>query len=449
MIEIVLVQIFVVFLLAKLAGEAFERMHQPAVIGEILVGIIIANTFLFDSLQLSTSTQLFDVLAEIGIIVLLFTVGLETPISELARVGRTATLVALLGVLVPLGLGFAFILALTGAMVEALFIGAAMVATSTGITVRMLGDLKLSGSPEAHIIMGAAVIDDVMGMTVLTIVTGMSGGKMNLTDMVVSITIALVFVIFMMMMGGRIVKRLTGTQEKEVYGVKIPLSHRDRLAALRQRDAPFIVALILCFGLSAVATYVGLAAIIGAFLAGMAFAEVKGKYQLCEKMDPVGVFLVPFFFVNIGFKVHLGEFVPVLGVAVAVTILAVIGKFIGCYAASIRMGRRSATIVGIGMVPRGEVGIIVAMVGLSLSAIPNSMYSVVVFMSIATTLVAPPLLMYAYRKPPPSDVKATHQHEWMEEPPPPPAAGHKNTQWKGPPKPEHHKKTGPASPPDP
>jgi Kef-type K+ transport system membrane component KefB len=369
------------------------------VIGELLVGIIIVNTFKFDWLQLSGSMEIFDVLAELGIIVLLFTVGLETPISDLARVGRTATMVALLGVLVPFALGFTFILAYAGAMVEALFVGAAMVATSTGITARVLADLKATGSPEARIILGAAVIDDVMGMIVLTVVSGMSGGTLNMADMAVSIAVAVGFVIAAMVFGGRIIRSLSGMGSKEVYGVKIPLAGKDRLSALRQKNAPFIVALILCFGLSALANYLGLAAIIGAFLAGMAFAEVRDKYALREKMDPVNDLLVPFFFVTIGLQVHLGEFVPVLGVAMVITVLAVIGKFLGCYFASLRMGKRSATIVGIGMVPRGEVGIIVAVVGLSLSAIPNSMFSVVVFMSIATTIIVPPLLVWSFKRP--------------------------------------------------
>ena len=395
----ILVEIFVIFLLAKLAGEAFERLRQPAVIGELLVGIIIANTVVFDWLRLSESMEIFDVLAELGIIVLLFTVGLETPISDLARVGKTATMVALLGVIVPFALGFAFILAFAGAMVEALFVGAAMVATSTGITARVLADLKATGSPEARIILGAAVIDDVMGMIVLTVVSGMSGGTLNMADMAVSIALAVAFVLTAMLLGGRIIRSLSGVGAKEVYGVKIPLAGKDRLSALRQKNAPFIVALILCFGLSALANYLGLAAIIGAFLAGMAFAEVRDKYALREKMDPVNDLLVPFFFVTIGLQVHLGEFVPVLGVAMVITVLAVIGKFLGCYFASLGMGKRSATIVGIGMVPRGEVGIIVAVVGLSLSAIPNSMFSVVVFMSIATTIIVPPLLVWSFKRP--------------------------------------------------
>jgi Kef-type K+ transport system membrane component KefB len=404
MIEVILVQIFVIFLLAKLAGEAFERLRQPAVIGELFVGIIIANTAVFDWLQLGQSMEVFGVLAEIGVIVLLFSVGLETRISELSKVGKVATSVAVLGVAVPFGLGFSFMMLVYGKTAEAMFIGAAMVATSVGITARVLADLKATGSLEARVILGAAVIDDVLGMMVLTVVTGMSGAQHGLTDTVVVIALALVFVMAAMFLGGRIVRKVTGTAEKEVLGHKIPLVGKDRLATLRQRNAPFVVALIICFGLSALASFLGLAAIIGAFLAGMSFAEVREKYSLREKMDPVNDFLVPFFFVNIGLMVHMGDFAPVVGVAIVITVLAVAGKLIGCGLAALPLGRARAITIGVGMIPRGEVGIIVAMVGLSLNSIPNSMFSVVVFMSIATTLMAPPLLVWAFRRPAGSEV---------------------------------------------
>ena len=398
MIEVILVEIFVIFLLAKLAGEAFERMRQPAVIGEIIVGIIIANTVAFNWLQLEHSMDIFAVLAELGVIVLLFSVGLETRISELAKVGKTATMVAVVGVLVPFGLGFSFIMVMYGKTIEAMFIGAAMVATSVGITARVLADLKVTGSIESRVILGAAVIDDVLGMMVLTIVSGMGGSEHNLTDTVVVIVLALAFVLAAMFLGGRIVRSLTGTNEKRVLGVNIPIAGKDRLGALRQRNAPFVVALIICFGLSALASYLGLAAIIGAFLAGMAFAEVREKYALREKMDPVNDLLVPFFFVNIGLMVHLGEFAPVLGVAIVITVLAVVGKLVGCGLAALPLGKKQAMTVGIGMMPRGEVGIIVAMVALSLHTIPNSMFTVVVFMSIATTMLAPPLLVWSFKR---------------------------------------------------
>jgi len=398
MIEAILVQIFVIYLLAKLAGEAFERLRQPAVIGELIVGVVIANTFVFDWLGLGASMDIFSVLAEIGVIVLLFSVGLETRISDLSKVGKVATLVAVLGVVVPFGLGFAYMLWQNHGTSVAMFIGAAMVATSVGITARVLADIKATDSMESRVILGAAVIDDVLGMIVLTIVSGMGGVEHSMVDTAVVIAIAVAFVVAVMFLGGRIVRRLAGDGHRQIDGVRIPVAGKDRLAALRQKNAPFVVALIICFGLSALASYLGLAAIIGAFLAGMAFAEVREKYALREKMDPVNDLLVPFFFVNIGLMVHLGEFAPVAGIAVVITVLAVLGKLVGCGLGALSLGRRAATTVGIGMIPRGEVGIIVAMVGLSLHTIPNTMFSVVVFMSIVTTLLAPPLLIWSLKR---------------------------------------------------
>lgn len=408
--SIVFVEIFAIFFMAKLAGELFERLRQPPVVGELLVGIIIANTFIFDMLHLKENMSYFEFLAELGVMILLFSVGLETPLHQLSRVGIVSTMVAVFGVLVPFGLGFAYVLGIKGTYSEAMFIGAAMVATSVGITARVLADLGVTEALESRVILGAAVIDDVLGMIVLTIVSGMAGGERTrleggqhvLLETALVIVIAIAFVVGAMLLGGRIVRKLAGGDAPARGRAPAPGSHRDHLAALRQRNAPFVVALVLCFGLSAVARYLGLAAIIGAFVAGMAFAEVRERYHLREKMDPVNDLLAPFFFVHIGLMVHVSDFQPVIGVAVVITILAIVGKLVGCGLAALRLGPGPAVVVGVGMVPRGEVGIIVAMVGLSLHTIPNSMFTVVVFMSIATTLLAPPLLVWAFRRAHPS-----------------------------------------------
>ncbi|MGQ9583387.1 MAG: cation:proton antiporter [Thermoplasmatota archaeon] len=385
----ILVKLFAIFLAAKLAGELSERVRVPSVVGEVLVGVAVANTALFDWLELGGSMDVIEVLAELGVMLLLFSVGLETPLHELSRVGRVATSVAVSGVLVPFGFGLAFILAIGGSTSEAMFVGAAMVATSVGITARVLQDVGATGTVEAKVILGAAVIDDVLGMVVLTLVSAMgaTGHGLTLADTAIVIGMAVGFVLAVMVLGGRIVRHLASGGGGRGAG--------DRLAKLRQRNAPFAFALTICLGLSALAQFFGLAAIIGAFLAGMAFAEVRDRYALREKMDPVVDLLAPFFFVHIGLMVSVSQFQPVVAVAAIVTALAVAGKLVGCGLASLSLGARSATVVGIGMVPRGEVGIIIAMVGLSLHTIPNSMFSVVVFMSVATTLAAPPLLVWA------------------------------------------------------
>ncbi len=392
-VEFILVQLFVLFALAKGIGELFERLKQPPVVGEILAGVLIGpsgviiTNYLFgpDAANWFAGLHLYEgevlaTLAELGVIVLLFTVGLETKFSDLKKVGFTATLVAVLGVVVPFALGGSYILAVTGLRIEAMFIGAAMVATSVGITARVLTDLDVVNAVESRIILGAAVIDDVLGMIVLTLVIGVSSGELSMMHIAQVVILALLFVFILMLMGGRVVKKSEVILEK-----------------IKFKDAPLAAALMVCFAISALAMHIGLAAIIGAFLAGMAFAEINEKYHLNLKMGPINTFLVPFFFVLTGAKVDISTFGAVAVVAVVITVLAIIGKLVGCGLASLKLGRESAFIVGAGMIPRGEVGIIVAVIGLTSGAISLEMYSVVVIMAIATTLVSPPMLKWGFK----------------------------------------------------
>jgi len=410
-VEFILIQLFVLYALAKGLGELFERLKQPAVVGEIIAGIIIGPSgillanYLFgaeiasslESLHLYEG-EVLSTLAELGVIVLLFTVGLETKFSDLKKVGFLATLVAVLGVVVPFGLGAAYILLTTGHNVEALFIGAAMVATSVGITARVLTDLDVIYSVESRIILGAAVIDDVLGMIVLTLVIGISapGGGISILHIAQVIIIALLFVFIMMLMGGKVVRK------SEKY-----------LEKMKFKDAPLAAALMVCFGLSAVAMHIGLAAIIGAFLAGMAFAEINEKYHLGLKMSPINTFLVPFFFVLTGTRVDISTFGTVAVTATIITVLAILGKLVGCGLASIKLGKESAFIIGSGMVPRGEVGIIVAVIGYTAGAISSELYSVVVIMAMVTTLVAPPMLKWGFKHK--DTIRAEKWKEWKEE----------------------------------
>lgn len=371
--ERILFELFVIFVAAKLAGELFERLRQPPVIGELLVGIALGS----HALGVIGDTDVHHTLQELGAIVLLFMVGLDTRLPEVRAVGGRALAVGTTGIVIPFVAGAGFIAAIGRPGDEAAFIGAAMVATSVGITARVLADLGVVHEVESRIILGAAVVDDVLGLLVLALVSGLAGGDLSATGIVVLAVEAIGFVVFLSTLGVRAVNAAAPAIEKAT----IP---RGELA----------VALGACLGLASLAGAVGLAAIIGAFLAGMAFAEVRPRWNLEEQVDPVYQLLVPFFFVVTGSKVDLGALADpgTLGLVVAVTALAIAGKFIGCGGAALGLGRRSAMIVGVGMVPRGEVGIIVASVGLSEGVIPDDLYSVVVAMSILTTLVAPPFL---------------------------------------------------------
>ena len=393
----ILADVFVMFLAAKLAGELFERLKQPAVIGELLVGIALGPFALgwigvpseemieaFHGPDGATEAlhSIYEVIAELGVLVLLFLVGLETRLSDILRVGARAGGVAVAGVVVPFALGYALVAALGQPTIEAIFVGTAMVATSVGITARVLADLGHLQSDEARIILGAAVIDDILGMIALAIVSALGeGGQVSVGEIGLIAAQAIAFTVFVALAGRQAVRR---------WSV--------HLGRLRIRNAPFVVAVLLMLGLAVLSARIGLAAIIGAFLAGMVFAELREQYELEHQALPLYELLVPLFFVITGSRVDWRLFLDgsLLSIALTVTALAIVGKLVGCGAGAWGLGWRSVAIIGVGMAPRGEVGLIVANVGKSLNVIPDAMFSTVVIMSVLTTLVVPPVLTVLY-----------------------------------------------------
>jgi Kef-type K+ transport system membrane component KefB len=369
----ILLEILLIFFSAKLLGEIFERFRQPAVIGEIIAGIII-GPFL---LNLISPEKTYEVLAQIGIIILLFDVGLHIKIPAIMKVGKVSLLVAVLGVVFPFVLGF-FLSEIFGhSSIEAMFVAAALVATSVGITARVFADLGFIESKVSQIVLGAAVIDDIIGMIVLAIVTGASQGSLSYWKILLVLGEAVGFVVFLIIVGQRVAKRFV---------------HKTEL--LKIRNAPFILAIIFCLGLSALASYIDIAAIVGAFLAGLVLSEFSVKYELAVRTESLKDFLVPFFFVIMGTKVELTSFTQsnILGIALLLTLVAILGKLLGCGLGALFAGKKTALLVGVGMIPRGEVGMIVASLGLAYGAISGELYSTVVFMVIATTLITPPIL---------------------------------------------------------
>jgi Kef-type K+ transport system membrane component KefB len=376
-----------------------ERLRLPAVVGELMAGVVLGPSIL----NLITEDQTFlDVLAQLGATFLLFSVGMETKLSELRRVGLVATSVAVLGVVTPFVMGYYVSLLLLESSVEAMFVGAALVATSVGITARVLQDLGMINSTEAKIILGAAVVDDILAMIVLTIVSGSAAGDLDTFHIAVVIAEALCFVAIVTILGTRMVRYASGKREirgdrmvNGTYAIhyRTTAFKRDSwFDRLVQKEAPFVIILIVVFGLSAMASYVGLAAIIGAFFAGLIFSDSKETYELEQKFEPLNVLMVPFFFVVMGAKVGFADMWVVAPLAIALTVVAIISKLIGCSLGAIRRGERTALIVGAGMVPRGEVGIVVAMIGLNMATISPTTYSVIVLVSIATTIYAPFLI---------------------------------------------------------
>lgn len=368
-----LLSVFVMFTAAKIAAEVFERLKQPAVVGEILAGVVVGPSVL----GLVKPTEITFGLGEIGVILLLFTVGLEVNPSALFKVGNTSMLVAIGGIVLPFAAGWGLMALWGSTTVEGVFMGAAMVATSVGITARVLGAMNLLSIKASQIILGAAVIDDILGLLVLSLVSGMASGQVDYVELSVIAGLSIGFTIFALSVGAKLAKRA----KPAVEGLKVG-------------HAYFVTGMILCLGLSLLATKFGVAPIIGAFLAGMALAEVTEETDMHHQVGSVTEFVVPFFLVGIGMQLDLAVFADpkVVALAVLATAIAVVTKLLGCGIPALPLGKRKALQIGMGMVPRGEVGIIVAQVGLKLGVLSGAMYGVVVFMAVATTLIAPPFL---------------------------------------------------------
>ncbi len=373
-----LLQLLAIFVSAKVAGELFERVRLPSVLGEILAGVALGP---FALNWINPSDTILSV-AEIGAIFVLFSAGLETSPHDLIRVGRKALLVAVAGVVAPFVLGFGYMKWLGDATSEAIFVGAAMVATSVGITARVLGDLRVLATRTARIILGAAVFDDILGMVLLAVVADLaSGGRLEWLHLGVLLGEAAAFALFMIFVAPRIVRRM-----------------QPRMDRLSSQHAPLIVALALCLFLSWLSVKIGMAAIIGAFFAGLMFADYAPEWNLLSRVGGITEFLAPFFFFTIGSRLNLHLFAGnVLYTALVISLLAIVSKVAGCGLPLWREGRLSALRVGVGMMPRGEVALIVALVGLRSQLVLPATYAIVVFMTAVTTILAPPLLRYFYR----------------------------------------------------
>jgi Kef-type K+ transport system membrane component KefB len=369
----ILLQLLLIFVAAKVAGELFERLRLPSVVGEILAGITL-GPYALGWIQLSDT---IDTIAELGVIFVLFHAGLETSPQDLIHVGRKALQVTTLGMVPPFLLGFAYIKASGGTTQEAIFVAAAMVATSVGIAARVLGDLNLLSTRTAKIILGAAVFDDILGMVVLAVVAGVaSDGKFHWLHLGVLTVEAVAFAWFMILVAPHVVRRM-----------------QPRMDQLSQQNASLIVALAICLFLSWLSVKIGMAAIVGAFFAGLMLADYAPQWNLLPRVGGTTEFLAPYFFFAVGARLNVKLFSgKVLTAAIIISLLAIISKLVGCGLPLWREGWRMALGVGVGMVPRGEVALIVALVGLQSRILGSASYAVVVFMTGVTTLIAPPLL---------------------------------------------------------
>jgi Kef-type K+ transport system membrane component KefB len=375
--EALLLELFAIFVTAKVVGEIFERISLPGVLGEILAGVLVGPYTLH---WVVPSDTIYSV-AEMGAIFVLFSAGLETSPRDLIRLGSKSLSVAAGGIIVPFLLGFIYMKARGDASTEAVFVGAAMVATSVGITARVLGDLHVLATRNAKIILGAAVFDDILGMVLLAVVAGLAGQGLEWMHLGILIAEAGTFAVFMIFVAPRIVRRIQPGVEH-----------------MSTANASFILSLAICLFLSWLAATIGMAAIIGAFFAGLMFADYAPEWNLLPRVSGITEFLAPFFFFAIGSRLNLQLFSGnILIAATVISALAIISKLFGCGLPVAKDGWNTVLQVGVGMMPRGEVALIVALVGLQSGIVTQSTYAIVVFMTAVTTLLAPPILRVVFR----------------------------------------------------
>ena len=372
------VTMLIVFGSAKLLEELSERLGLPGIVGQILAGILIGPSVA----GLVTPNELTATMAELGVMFLLFHVGLEVKAEELMRTGATAVVVGFLGVAIPFAAGWAFYLLWGRSNTEAIFLGTALTATSVGITAQVLAARGLLQQTSARIILGAAVVDDILALLLLGFVSSIAEGTVDLIELAATSALAVGFVVVVARWGGHAVRRVAGGLDWK----------------LRAGEAEFALAMVLMFGLAALSGKIGVAAIIGAFLAGMTLSQSVPE-RVHTLTQGVTELLVPFFLAEIGLHFDVAVFRNPTTIVIALSLLpvAVFSKVIGCGFGASRYGREVAVRVGVGMVPRGEFCMVVAQAGLALKAIHADTYSVIVFMAVIAAAIAPPLVKWSFR----------------------------------------------------
>ncbi len=376
---------------AKVAGEAAIRVGQPAVLGELLAGVVLGSSMLG---VIPAAGQLHDViglLAEIGVIIVLFEIGLETDLREMFRVGGAAVAVAMVGVIAPFLLGYGTWTLLTGdAGTVAIFVGATLTATSVGITSRVLTDLGQMSTREARVILGAAIVDDVLGLVILAIVSGLAAGAaLSAPSIVLKFVIAVGFLVAAVVLGRWFAPRVFSVIER-----------------MQVRGVLFVSAFAFVLALSALAGSVGSALIIGAFAAGLILSETNQFDLITKNIHPLSDIFAPIFFVYVGSSVNVAllnpassQFAPAtLTIAGVLLVVAIIGKLASGYVVGWGREKLNHLAIGVGMVPRGEVGLIFAHVGLDNGVVDANGFNALVIVVMLTTFIAPPLLKILFRR---------------------------------------------------
>lgn len=373
-----LLALIAIFIAAKAFGEVAERLGQPAVLGELAGGVLIGTSGLH---LVDPHDVTIHLLSELGVILLLFIIGLETDLKKLMQVGGPATAVAIVGVALPFAGGVALGMAMGLRIMVSVFLGAALTATSVGITARVLSDLGHLKDDESQVILGAAVVDDIIGLVLLTVVgTLAGGGELSFLGVSRIVVTAFGFVILAVVIGSHLAPML--------------IRLIDRIEVQR---GLFFASIVFAFLLAWLASQAGSAIIIGSFAAGLVLARTDRGREIEREVHDVAQFFVPIFFVVVGAAVDLKSISPFdpatrsfLWIGLALTAVGIAGKV----AAGLAVRRKGLKkiVIGVGMIPRGEVGLIFAQIGLSTKLLSAGLYSAVALMVMITTFVTPPLL---------------------------------------------------------
>jgi len=380
----ILLMLVVMLAAAKLLAELGERASQPAVLGELLAGLILGDSLLR---LVNPKDEILHILAELGAVLLLFEIGLESDITELFRVGWRSLWVAVIGVVTPAVLGFGVSVLLGQPTMAAAFIGATLTATSVGITARVMKDLNILRWGESQIVLGAAVADDVIGLLILAVFSGLVQGEtLSAWQIGKVLVLALVFLAGALTVGLKASHVLLKVAEQ-----------------MRARAALVTAALVFCFLLAALAQLVGLAPIVGAFSAGLVLARTEHRIRITERAGAIADMLVPIFFVMMGAQMNLRAIdvttpagLSIVGLAALLIVVAILGKLASGLA--VWRTRMRPWLVGVGMVPRGEVGLIFATIGLQQKVFDITVYTAVLILVMVTTLVTPPWLRALARR---------------------------------------------------
>jgi Kef-type K+ transport system membrane component KefB len=359
----------------QLLGVLAQRLKQPAVVGELIAGLLLGGSVLG---ILDPNDPVIHALAEIGVLVLLFEIGLHTDVKALIKVGGSAMTVAVVGVAIPFTLGYLVGISLGLSVVPAVVAGAALTATSVGISARTLSDLGRLTSPEGQIVLGAAVIDDIIGLVILSVVSGLVGGTaLTFVGATVTTAMAVGFVIAAVVLGSLLVPPIFRA-----------------VARIEASGTLGVIGLAFAFLLAWLAASLGSATIIGAFSAGLVLHGTSQRHTIEKATTSLGHFFVPIFFASVGAAIELRTLgdARVLAIGGALIVVGVLGKFVAGFAPWWFKGDK--TLIGIAMIPRGEVGLIFARMGLATGALTSQLYSAIAMMVLFTTFMTPPLLAW-------------------------------------------------------